>query len=314
MKQKIGNYQIRPLVLRRPNDQKRGAFTLIELLVVIAIIAILAALLLPALAAAKERAKRISCVSNEKQIALFINIYCGDNSDNMPPLKWQDDEAQYPFEMFRWTSANPIAFDSHGGPYNLGTLWWTKVLYDGKILYCPSEIGQASVQTWAVPGQNEMTYDFYAAIAPWPFGVNSAINGHNPDYVRAGYSYYPQSKNVQPTSVALGGTPNVPFWPAYDSPGADPTLKKWICVPLFRLSAVDQNKCMVVDVMYMGLNMISHKIGSTGGGVNAAFPDGHVSWEGMKANPDAFNSIEWNAMTTTANGPDERYIWSLFRP
>jgi len=85
------------------NYQKnQTAFTLIELLVVIAIIAILAAILFPVFAQAREKARQISCVSNEKQLGLAFQQYVQDNDETFPRARGYESPGDYPYNTSGW--------------------------------------------------------------------------------------------------------------------------------------------------------------------------------------------------------------------
>jgi prepilin-type N-terminal cleavage/methylation domain-containing protein len=281
------------------NSKATQGFTLIELLVVIAIIAILAAMLLPALSAAKEKAQRIACVNNLKQIGIGVNIYASDNNDFVPQRSWP--QGQNPWQTYEVCRVTPGTATITRGPYNLGLLFFSKLAGSGKLFYCPS-LGKAG---------EKGTYEYYTyAGGVFPSTPPTDPSGQPEDNVRAGYDYYPQPTQLDVGTSTSYGTfdlphienagVNITFTPP--APGTVNTVKEY--TPPLKSSQMDSKKSMATDQL-MTMAELGHKTSGRPNGVDVLFGDAHSIFVGVKANSKKGSSLPFdpNLWSDLTGGP-----------
>ena len=172
-------------------QQTKKAFTLIELLVVIAIIAILAAMLLPALAAAKKKAQRITCVNNLKQVGLAFRIWEGDNQDKYPMQASTNygGAMEYTRHLSGTTTVTPSPFTATmpGKVFQV----MSNELSTPKVVYCPSDNIHINGRGY---GTNFSDMEFLGMGAAAPYTDQSKIS----------YFVGADAKETEPTMIMSG--------------------------------------------------------------------------------------------------------------
>ncbi|MDZ4656836.1 MAG: DUF1559 domain-containing protein [Bythopirellula sp.] len=139
--------------MQRNISKKRTGFTLVELLVVIAIIGVLVALLLPAIQAAREAARRTQCINNLKQVGLAVQNY-HDSRKGLPPNRTMDGNQTWSVLILPYLEQAQVAdlWDAQRGCFYDQTWQMRTSVVDA--FFCPSMNHESRILTFRTIGSN----------------------------------------------------------------------------------------------------------------------------------------------------------------
>ena len=252
-----------------PVKGKLTGFTLIELLVVIAIIAILAAMLLPALAAAKDRARRASCKNNMHQMGIALQIYGGNNGDKIMDL------TQSPVTPSQPPLA-PLSQPPGAWPWDLSSVFINAMTDSGckkDVFYDPGYPAWDCDDTWNF----QVNY-----LGVTPDAVAFRITGFF--WLLKGIPQLPSSVYT-PTKLTTDGA-HPPSSTIFSSCIilSSPAKQLYVNIPTGTASFAAKNP-----------QSTAHMIKNKPSGSDHAYIDGHVEWAAYNTMTNSFGSplFEW---------------------
>ena len=278
---------------------KHRGFTLIELLVVIAIIAILAAILFPVFAQAKQAAKKTQDLSNTKQTALGVLLYCGDTDDVFPVTA-----------VYEWNASPEAGWATRIAPYLKSLPILRSPLDSGNDAGDNNFLGpwlsfaSNSLTAWGTdnPGGGNNPIGLITARFPWqPYGsISATAPGKPAETILLSLRYNSDCYKAFPTWGDPKGVNRANFqpWPTmiYDDLTASPWSQGIN-------GLIPRGTRSVAPANYPGNIYQENDPNSAGGTVSAhyggqstfAFADGHAkSMKPQSTNPDPANHPEQN--------------------